>query len=92
MYKFTSIRVGAPLSLEVFHQISSRHPVRNEPERGNGDTQEENDIRVRQIFPHHSCSVEPLWVSLAEVSGESDCIDDEHSLPPAGLPWSAYNI
>jgi len=74
---------------KVFHQISTGHPFRNELEGGDGNTQEGDDIRVHQTFPHHSCLVVPLWdLSAAATDGESSGVDDTLHSAPADLPRS----
>jgi len=50
---------------DVPRQIRIRHPTRNELDGIGGDTQEGNDVRVGQVFPHGGHLVEGLGISLA---------------------------
>ena len=56
---------------DVFHQIPTRHPIRNELEWVDGDTQKGEDVRMCQMFPHHRHLVEGLWVSSAPEKGRT---------------------
>ena len=59
---------------DVFRKIPARHPFGDKLERGEGDTQEGDDVWVSQTFAHDGLLVECLQGLLAVESGESDGI------------------
>ena len=67
-YKAESVCTG--VFLNVFRQVSTRHPCRNNLEWSGGDTEEGDNIWVFQAFPHHSLPVEGLRVSSGMVGME----------------------
>ena len=67
-YETKPVRIWAPL--DAFRQVPARHPFRNKLKRGEGDTQEGNDVWMRQAFTHYSLLEENLWGSLdREIDG-----------------------
>ena len=55
---------------DVSRQVDIRHPTRNELNGIGGDTQEGDDVRVRQVFPRDDHLVEGLGISLTPKHGE----------------------
>jgi hypothetical protein len=74
------------VTIDVFRQISIRHPIGDELEGGEGDTEEGDDVFVFQPFPHYSLLVERLGVSSASVHRESDSIDSALLWPSSDRP------
>ena len=56
---------------DVFHQIPTRHPIREELEWVDGDTHKRDDVWMYQMFPRHRHLVEGLLVPLAPENGET---------------------
>ena len=67
-YKKAPICIG--VLLEVFRQVLTIHPFRDDLEWGRGDTEEVDNISVFQTFPHHSLLIEGLRVWSGTVNGE----------------------
>ena len=55
---------------DVSRQVHIRHPTRNELDGIGGDTQEGNDVRVRQVFPHGCHFVKGLGIFRTQTWGE----------------------
>ena len=55
---------------DVSRQVGTRHPTRNELDWIGGDTQEGDDVRVGQVFPHGRHLVEGLGIPLAPENEE----------------------
>jgi len=51
-------------------QVDIRHPTRNELDGIGGDTQEGDDVRVCQVFPHGDHLVEGLGIFRNQTRGE----------------------
>ena len=62
----------------VFCQVSAWHPIRDELEWIDGDTEKRDDIWVCQVFPRYSYLVEGLWDSSAP---ENEKHGPEHAPP-----------
>jgi len=62
-YKTQSVRVW--MTRDVSRQVDIRHPTRDELDGIGGDTQEGDDVRVRQVFPRDGHLVEGLGMFLA---------------------------
>ena len=62
--------VGIWMVPDVSRQIRIWHPTRNELDGIDGDTQEGDDVRVRQVFPHGRHLVEGLRVFRNQTWGE----------------------
>ena len=65
-YKSNSVCVG--ILPDVFRQVSSGHEDRNELGWRNGGTQERQDVRVLQVFPHYRLLAEHLRSSFEMVN------------------------
>ena len=50
---------------DISRQVDIGYPIRNELDGIGGDTQEEDNVRVRQVFPHDDHLVESLSICLA---------------------------
>ena len=83
-YETKSVSIG--VVLDVFRQISIRHPIGDELERCKGDTEEGDNVFVFQPFPHDSLLVERLRVSSASVHRESESIDSALLWPSSDRP------
>ena len=75
---------------DVPRQIHIRHPTRNELDGIGGDTQEGDDVRMCQVFPHGGHLVEGLGISLTP-EHEEQCHQIRTILNPCGSP-SGYTI
>ena len=69
-YKIESVCTG--VFLDVFRQITARHPFRDELERSGSDTEERDDIFVFQAFPQYGPPVERLRASSAAAADKEN--------------------
>jgi len=69
-YEFKSVCTGVVLN--VFRQIPAKHPIRNELEGSDGNTEEWEDVWVCHPLPHYGFLAEALQVLLVMVNGRSE--------------------
>lgn len=86
-HEIKSVRVW--VVCDVSREVPVRHPVRDELERVNSDTQKGDKVWVIQAVPHHCQLVEVLRVSLALENKKFHVAINIPSLSSVGLPWSA---
>jgi len=75
--------------LDVFRQVSTGHPIRNELEGSDSDAQERYNVWVRQPFPHHGLLAEGLWVLSIMANGGDDGVNNAHL---SSLLWPIPSI